>query len=74
MTWTELVQDEYHAKGFAQPCEEECDFVLWEKTAFPFADEPAIRQQIREALERLSQSTEAFSEAVRTGAAKPKRD
>lgn len=44
LNWRELVQEEMGREVSL----EECDFILWELTAYPFGDEGYIRKQIRE--------------------------
>lgn len=41
MTWIELVR-----KYFTDATDEEADYILWEKTAFPFASAEHIEKQI----------------------------
>lgn len=50
MTWEELVKEEFTKAGKPEPCNEECAFLLWEYTAFPFVDEKTVRSQIRDVI------------------------
>lgn len=43
MTWRDLVR-----KYFPNASDEECDFILWNRTAFPFASVDIIEKQIKE--------------------------
>ena len=43
MTWNDLVR-----KYFPDADDETCDFILWEKTAFPCADAEHVEKQIKE--------------------------
>ena len=45
MTWIDLVR-----KYFPNASEEECDFILWNRTAFPMASAEAVEKQIKELL------------------------
>lgn len=43
MTWIDLVR-----KYFPDANDKQCDFILWEKTAFPLASMETIRNQLQE--------------------------
>ena len=43
MTWKDLVR-----KYFPNASDEECDFILWERTAFPLAGAKTVEEQIKE--------------------------
>ena len=43
MTWQELVR-----KYFPNASDEECDFILWNKTAFPMGRIETVEQQIQQ--------------------------
>jgi len=43
MTWMDLVK-----KYFPNASEKECDFILWEKTAFPLCDLETVERQLQE--------------------------
>lgn len=43
MTWRDLVR-----KYFPNASDEECDFILWERTAFPVSSIETIEKQIIE--------------------------
>lgn len=43
MTWIDLVR-----KYFPNATDEEADFILWEKTCFPFGNVSQVEKQIKE--------------------------
>ena len=51
-TWTEMVRRVSEEYGLGPPSDDEADFVLWEKTAFPFAPPDHVERQVREFMER----------------------
>lgn len=51
MTWIDLVR-EY----FPDATEKECDFILWERTAFPVTGEETIREQLEQYKRQIQQS------------------
>jgi len=42
-TWIDLVRD-----YFPNASDEECDFILWEKTAFPMCGFDKVKEQLEE--------------------------
>jgi hypothetical protein len=43
MTWNDLVR-----KYLPDATDKECDYILWEKTAFPLTDAEEVEEQIKE--------------------------
>ncbi|WP_197023480.1 hypothetical protein [Heyndrickxia ginsengihumi] len=54
MTWIELVK-EY----FPDATDTQCEFILWEKTAFPVTGEETIRKQLKEYKQELEEYRKA---------------
>lgn len=50
-TWFSLVR-EY----FPNASDKQCDFILWEKTAFPFTGEETIRKHLQEYKDEMEKS------------------
>ncbi len=42
MTWLELVK-----KYFPNACDEEADFILWEKTCYPVGSAETVEKQLK---------------------------
>lgn len=69
MNWIQLAQEEAEKLGVYLP-KEVAEHILWEKTAFPCADEGTVRAQVTEA---LHENLNALRKIVKPADAGPSR-
>lgn len=49
MTWDDLVK-----KYFPEASDDECDYILWEKTCYPMGEVEVIEKQIEEYKDKIN--------------------